>query len=1060
MPVLVPDASVSLPAVTVIKASAGSGKTYTLTQRYVQFALSREIPRNDPRNILAITFSNNASREMKENVLAWLKLLAFGDKKRMADIAEVTAGGEDFIRRRAAALVDEILRRFTDFQVRTIDSFMSMVFRASALDLGFSPDFEIVMDPAPLLDYSFELFLREAREGSERARYLDETIRSVLGLQGEGDRFPWDPSAPLLAEMKRIEGTLSALETEARPVDLERRIREVQTEIRRTLERTRNLIESSGLEENQKSTFPKALAAAEAGRFAELIDRGMKTAPVKKPAAKAAAKTADAYERIKEDWEMADALVSRYASLWARSFYGPYLRLRAEIGATVERVKRNQGKIFLGDVSRGLGEYLSSDIVPDVYFRIGEKVFHFLIDEFQDTSPLQWRNLFPLVENSLAEGGSLFAVGDTKQAIYGFRRADYAIMKSLEAANPFPSSRHEVKELEVNYRSRPRILEFVERVFKRNAPALPEYREAVNASGLDSYAALAEKGDDPGYVALEILPRDDDDPPERAKLQSVVEELHERGYRWGDIAILAPRNDDVLRATSWLNEKGIPFISFSSLDVRRRRIAGEIVCLLRFLDSPPDDLSFASFILGDIFSRVLVRKHGWKSTAPLQSLLFAHRAGGARGPAAPQRDATQPNGAAPQQAAAAQQERAKRALYKAFQETFPDLWKTYFSGLFRSAGYLPLYDLASEVFAVFGVFEMAGEEEATLAKLLEAVKDFEGSGSNSLREFLASAADAAAEGDKWKIEVPRTADSVRAMTIHKAKGLGFPAVVVLLYGERNRGFEYTTLRDEEGVTLVKLNKAVAGRDPELAELYERESTKEKVNRLNGLYVALTRAKAEMYVIGVKREKDSYPFDLLPAEGFAPSSTKGPARGDGAAARSSAPLRFDARPVPSSPGASRIAREERRRGEIVHRILSLIDFLGDDLEERVARAAERTMREARERDLEPGLVKAVSGLIKSAPLSEYFTRRAGRLVFTEKELCDGSGRLFRTDRIVVDAERVTVLDYKTGGEEREGADAAYDEQMRTYARILGRIYPGRRIEALLVFTDRGAVRSVK
>ncbi len=1036
MPVLVPDTSVSLPAVTVIKASAGSGKTYTLTQRYVQFALSREIPRNDPRNILAITFSNNASREMKENVLAWLKLLAFGDKKRMADIAAVTAGGEDFIRRRASALVDEILRRFTDFQVRTIDSFMAAVFRASALDLGFSPDFEIVMDPAPLLDYSFELFLREAREGSERARHLDETIRTVVGLQGEGDRFLWNPSAPLLAEMKRIEGTLSALETEARPVDLDRQVQEVQTEIRRTLERTRNLIESSGLEVNQKSTFPKVLAAAQAGRFGELIDRGMKIAPVKKPAAKAAANATDAYERIKEDWEMADALVSRYASLWARSFYGPHLRLRAQIGATVERVKRNQGKIFIGDVSRRLGEYLSADIVPDVYFRIGEKVFHFLIDEFQDTSPLQWRNLFPLVENSLAEGGSLFAVGDTKQAIYGFRRADYAIMKSLEAVNPFPSSRHEVKELEVNFRSRPRILEFAEHVFKQNAPGLPEYREAAKASGLDSYAARAEKGEDPGYVELEILPRDDEDPPERAKLQSVVEELHERGYRWGDIAILAPRNDDVLRATSWLNEKGIPFISFSSLDVRRRRISGEIVCLLRFLDSPPDDLSFASFILGDIFSRVLARRHGWKSTAPLQSFLFAHRA--------------------------AQQEQAKRALYKAFQESFPDLWKTYFSGLFRSAGYLPLYDLASEVFTMFGVFEAAEEEEATLAKLLEAVKDFEGSGSNSLRNFLASATDAAAEGDKWKIEVPRTADSVRAMTIHKAKGLGFPAVVVLLYGERNRGFEYTTLRDEEGVTLVKLNKAVADRDPELAELYERESTKEKVNRLNSLYVALTRAKGEMYVIGVKREKDSYPFDLLPAEDFAPSSTKGPARGDGAAARSSAPLRFDARPVPSSPGASRIAREERRRGEIVHRILSLIDFLGDDLEERVAQAAERTMREARERDLEPGLIKAVTGLIQSAPLSEYFTRKPGRLVFTEKELCDGSGRLFRTDRIVVDAERVTVLDYKTGGEEREGdrTDAAYDEQMRTYARILGGIYPGRRIEALLVFTDRGVVRSVQ
>jgi hypothetical protein len=92
-----------------------------------------------------------------------------------------------------------------------------------------------------------------------------------------------------------------------------------------------------------------------------------------------------------------------------------------------------------------LAGYLDSTVVPDVYFRIGETIFHFLIDEFQDTSPIQWRNLFPLIENSLSQGGSLFTVGDTKQAIYGFRNADYAIMKGLERNNPFPSAEHSVR---------------------------------------------------------------------------------------------------------------------------------------------------------------------------------------------------------------------------------------------------------------------------------------------------------------------------------------------------------------------------------------------------------------------------------------------------------------------------------------------------------------------------------------------------------------------------------------------------------------------------------------
>ncbi|MCX7041047.1 MAG: UvrD-helicase domain-containing protein, partial [Spirochaetes bacterium] len=146
MSVLEPDSAIRLPSVTVLKASAGSGKTFALTERYVQFLLSPAIPKNDLRNILAITFSNNASREMREKVLEWLKRLAFHDRDRLSEICAVTGGGEERAASRAAELLEQILSRYSDFQVRTIDSFMSMVFRASALDFGFSPEFEILLD--------------------------------------------------------------------------------------------------------------------------------------------------------------------------------------------------------------------------------------------------------------------------------------------------------------------------------------------------------------------------------------------------------------------------------------------------------------------------------------------------------------------------------------------------------------------------------------------------------------------------------------------------------------------------------------------------------------------------------------------------------------------------------------------------------------------------------------------------------------------------------------------------------------------------------------------------
>ena len=757
----------------------------------------------------------------------------------------------------------------------TIDSFMSTVFRASALDFGYSPDFEIVLDAAPLIDYAFTLFLREARDGSAPAVLLDEIIRTVLAFRGGEDVFQWDPAAPLLDEVRKIESKLSAREQRVSSVELGPRMRRLEARIREALERAAGLVEASGLEESPRSAFREALAGARAGKFADLAGRSMKRGPVKKPGARDPVGQAR-HGEIQGVWEQIVLLAGEYAGCRARAYYQPYLRLHAALLATMEKVKRGQGKVFIGDINRTLGDYLTRDIIPEIYFRIGDRVWHFLVDEFQDTSPLQWRNLYPLVENSLSMGGSLFVVGDTKQAIYGFRHADYTIMRSLETVNPFPSAGLSVRELPVNWRSRPRIVEFVSGVFRTNAAASPEYGEAARRSGLDAWTQRPRKGDDSGYVEMRILERDDENPPERVEIQSILKELRGRGYGWGDVALLASKNHQVVTATSWLNEMRIPFISFSSLDVRSRKIAGEMLALLGFLDSPPDDLAFATFLLGNIFTRTLVLRHGWADPASLHEFLFRAR--------------------------------AERPLYKAFQREYPALWKECFAGLFRSAGYLPLYDLVSEAYTAFDVFTLAREEEATLAKLLETVKEFEGSGTNSLREFLGQAG---VDGGEWAIDVPRGADSVRAMTVHKAKGLGFPVVIVLLYGETNRGFEHTLIMEDGQMSLVRLSRSVADKDPSLRPLYAEETAKEKVNRLNGLYVALTRAKREMYVIGVKRRRDTFPFDILPTEGFQPSPEKGSPLFEPALREPGPALSHETRPVPAPFATGRLGR--RRSG---------------------------------------------------------------------------------------------------------------------------------------------------
>ena len=712
--------------------------------------------------------------------------------------------------------------------------------------------------------------------------------------------------------------------------------------------------------------------------------------------------------------------MAAYTGCWARSFYQSSLALHAEMESTLEKVKRAQAVVFIGDIGRSLGGFLSRDIVPDIYFRIGERVFHFLIDEFQDTSPLQWRTLFPLLENSLAMGGSLFAVGDTKQAIYGFRQADYRIMKSLESASPFPSAAHLLLELDTNRRSRPRVLALAETVFKSNAAAA-EYKEAVTRSGLDTWTQEALPGEDPGYVEVEVLPRDDEDPPEKNKLLSVMKDLSTRGYGWGDIALLASRNEHIVRATSWLSEMDIPFISFSSLDVRSRRMAQEILGLLAFLDSPPDDLSFATFLLGDIFGRTLAARGATDDAARIRDFLFRSR--------------------------------DDRPLYKSFQKAFPVLWKECFAGLFRSAGYLPLYDLMSEIYVRFAVFQRSGEEEATLVKLLETVKVFEGSGANSLRDFLTQAG---GDSGEWSIDVPQGAQSVRAMTIHKAKGLGFPVVVLLLYGESSRGFTHTVMEEDGARRMVKITRAIAGRDPSLKAVYDQEVLKEKVNRLNGLYVALTRARREMYVIGVKRDRDSYPFDILPSDGFAPRTDKGQVARAAPGVETAAVLSHAARPVAISFDRGNLGREERRRGELVHRMLQLLGESPDDIGEALTAAGIRAAREARS---DPALTKdlavLLAGMIERTELRDYFARRTGRITFTEQEFCDAAGRLVRMDRVVLDPQGVTVIDWKTGAEN----PAENEAQLADYARILSAIFPGKPVGALLAYVDHGIVRRV-
>lgn len=1023
------DDSIHFPHLTVLKASAGSGKTYALTRRIVQFLLSEKIPKNSLKNILAVTFSNNAAREMKERTLEWLKEIHFGNRKKIAELGEMTTLSPEEMQARSGSLIEEILENYADFQIKTIDSFMTTVFKSSAIDFGYNPDFEILMDNRSLMTYAFNLFLRNVTEGSAEAAALEAIVDSLLEYQKESGAFLWIPTTALLEETRKIYRKISAVGKEAQIEEFGLEPEKLKKKINEIIEKIEAEVERSKLKRHGNSGYQTVLPLVREKRFQDLGGKSYQNLPITKPA-KGKKEEQEGYDRIAEMWDRFKILANRLTGIYCRSKYAPYVRTFQSFTHYVEWAKRQQEKIFIEDINSYLAKYLDALIVPDIYFRIGERVYHFLIDEFQDTSPVQWKNLFPLIENSLSQGGSLFLVGDTKQSIYGFRNADYTIMKKLEKTNPFPSARHEVKELDINYRSREKILEFNEKVFKTNLLENPEYHSAGQKSGLTDYVQRArDEEENEGYAEVLLLGYSDDQAPERKKVQELIQELILRGYHYRDIAILTQKNEDAVSATTWLNEKEIPFISYSSLDIRRRKIIGELMALIRFFDSPTDHFSFANFILGDIFSAILRRESPGLDIDQIRGFCF--------------------------------QGKERQPLYKLFQEKYSPLWERYFESIFKVSGFLPIYDLVTELFALFSLFENMPGEEAALVKFLEVVKRFESRGSNNLSDFLAAASDDENGDEDWDLSVPKNIEAVNVMTIHKAKGLGFPVVILLLYEVKNRGGDYILEEKGESVHLLKINKEEALCDETLQALYEQERVREIVNRLNLLYVGLTRPERELYLIGVANKRESFPFFLLPAEEYPPAAKPvyRPIKSSITSPAENCPLQHRSQKLEFPPSHERhLPAEERKRGDLIHRILFYIDDVMENPEDQIETVLERVKREGDGTDFDPGINRLILSLLNNGEVRRYFQAASGREIRKEQEFSDSSGRLFRMDRVVIDPETVTVIDYKTGKE--RGASDADRAQLKNYMKIAGEVYLDKTISGVFLFIDRNEVERVE
>ncbi|MEI6633132.1 MAG: UvrD-helicase domain-containing protein, partial [Chlamydiota bacterium] len=807
-----------LPEVRVVEASAGSGKTHALAVRYLRLLME---PGEDLRAILAITFTNKATREMKGRILDLLKRLAldaFGGEEEKAELVARLSADAASAGARASGLVEGIVRNYHCFQVQTIDSFINVLLSGCASELDLSPGFRIARNSGDYLAWSIDRCIERA--GRERG--VRKEIRAFVAQYLHLDhRAHWFPRTDIIA-------TVGALFSEhnlyggrfvkygAPPARAKRDLLEMLAELR------------ACAPEGTHAGLVRALNALARNGEGRLDLDDLRSAYFLKDEFPMTRKR-EAPPECRALWRRIRKKIPEVAEAEARSLFDCYIELFELASGEFDARAREDDVVFLDELNRRARDLFASGRVgvPELYLRLATAFRHFLIDEFQDTSGLQWRNLEGMVGESLATGGSLFYVGDRKQAIYRFRGGDVGLFDRVaaELGDQAPVRR---ESLALNRRSRRAIVEFNNEVFSEEnirrfvaavQPDDEEDRKMLRPEDIDGIAAVFRDarqthlpGREPGCVgveALEAAAGEDEGDAVRERLVALVRELGGR-FDPGEIAVLARGNDDVERITAWLTEARIDAASDRTLSVAHNPLVKELVALLRFLDSPIDNLAFASFILGKIFAAA-----AGKSVEEMRGFLFSLQGKNASGGAG--------------------------YFYRAFRDRYPDAWREHLEELFRNVGFVPLYELVADILQRFRVHRHFGEYQGFFMRFLELIREQEEE-CGDIASFLAYFDGAA--GDDLFVRFPGV-NAVRVMTIHKAKGLGFPAVVIPFLefdrggmggGGRSRGGPpYGAIRRGEEISLLRLDKKYTRLSPRLRDDYREEYRRRVIDELNTVY---------------------------------------------------------------------------------------------------------------------------------------------------------------------------------------------------------------------------------
>ena len=1021
------------PSFSIYDASAGSGKTYNLVKEYLKIILVAK--RNDAyRNILAITFTNKAVHEMKSRIIGSLSAFALPepDKKAMdlmEHLSQETALSVIEIKTKAQQIIKHIIHNYAAFDISTIDKFTHKVIRAFAHDLNLPVTFEVTLDTESLLTEAIDAIIAQAGE--------DETLTKLLvdfTMEKTDDDKSWDISREIHEIGKLIQNENNREEiahfhdkTIAEFVAIKKKLttatQVLEKENAVSADKALTLIDSNGIDLKSFSAghFPNHLQGIKDGKFNSTNKKYYEFEDIK---INKTAKDRAVIEQIIPDLLQLLALI--YKNFEQRDFYKAFLKnitplsLLNTVSNELAKIQSEQNVLSISEFNAIIHREIQNQPAPFIYERLGERYRHFFIDEFQDTSEMQWQNLIPLIDNATSseidnEKGTLMIVGDPKQSIYRWRggKAEQFIALSKDQ-NPFNNPEKKLIHLDKNYRSYSQIIEFNNEFFKMLSG------EFTNLDYKDLYENHSHQHCNDklgGYVNISFIPKidkkdsieDQEDDLDKSSLYlratlNTILKVTQQGFEYKDIVILTRKRSHGIAVANYLTEQGIPLLSSETLMIQNATEVRLIIYLLKYLKNNAD-LEAKAYFLHYVAENL-------QEELPVHDFI-------AQG-------------------------------MEAVLEADFELWLQRFD-LTLSFKDIRKKSLYEAVETIISKFVKSKSNNAYVQYFLDIVLERDVRNQAGISDFLIFWD---ISGENFSIPSPDGKNAIRIMTIHKSKGLEFPVVIMPFADEdyAKKPKDKLWLDDEEqqiGLpkVLIDNNSGVEKFGEKALEVYTQKKQEELLDNVNVLYVALTRAEEQLYVISEYLEPNkegkyantaaAYFIQYLQYKRMFEEGVLEYHLGEAVklSAKNVASKPLKTIPLVTNlfdPKKIKIAQREAlmwgtfqqgaiEYGNVIHEILSLVKTI-DDVTLAITKAIEDGLITVAQHEV---VFETIHKIVTHVDLQSFFD--GNYEILNEQTIIQKEGKALKPDRIVIKPNKeVYLLDYKTGQHQ-----AKYQLQLESY-----------------------------